>query len=90
VGLPAGVTYFNIAQESRDFSTEPTLTELEGPSSIYSISSALGIGSSITVLTLGNTIGEYYGYQAGIDASIDAFGGSTWLEWYRREKCCNW
>jgi RHS repeat-associated protein len=89
VGLPASVTYFNIEQNSRDLSKEPTLSDLEGLSSIYSVSSALGIGSSITTLNLGATTGESFGsYQAGVDASLDAFGGYSWIEWSKREKCC--
>jgi hypothetical protein len=63
---------------------------LTGLSSIYSISSSFGVGSSITVLNLGSTVGEYGAdkYQAGIDASADAFGGYSWIEWSKREKCC--
>jgi RHS repeat-associated protein len=89
-GLPASVTYFNIQQDSRDYSNDPTLADLAGWSSIYTISSALGVGSSITVLNLGTTRGEYApdSYQFGIDASADAFGGYSWIEWQKREKCC--
>ena len=87
-GLPISVTYFNIAQYGRSLSSSPTLDELVGAASIYSLSSALGIGSSITELTLGNTTGEYNAdsFQGGIDASVDAFIGFSYLE--SREKTC--
>ena len=90
VGLPASVTYFNIEQDSRGFTNGPSLSELTGLSSIYTISSALGVGSSITVLNLGSTTAEYgsEAYQAGIDASADAFLGYSWIEWSKREECC--
>ena len=90
-GIPAGVTYFNIRQDSRGFDGgKPSLDELTGASYIVSVSSALGIGSSITSLKLGKTFGEYPAdsYQAGIDASVDALGGYSWLEW-SEEECCN-
>ena len=89
-GVPIGITYFNIAQDSRDFSKDPTISDLIGYASVYSISSAFGFGSSVTALNLGITVGEYMpeNFQAGFDASADALGGFSWLDWSER-KCCS-
>ena len=88
-GLPIiGVTWFNIQQVSKTWKGRPSLTELEGLSSIYTASAAIGIGNSTTTLSLGKTISSSNSIQAGLDASVDAFGGWAWFEKMKTEKCC--
>ncbi len=86
-GLPVGVAYFNIKQDSKNFSSEPSLDELCGIAAIYLVSYELGVGSSIAVLYLGNTTEEYCGYQGGVDASADALSGCSWIDWRTKSIC---
>ena len=87
-GLAASVTYFNIDQYSTS-SSQSSLSELEGSSAIVTISGALGFGISFTKLKLGKTTGDASGLQAGIDISIDAFIGHSWLEQIKFIDCCS-
>jgi len=86
--LPAGVTMFNVSLDRQPYSSHPTLKDLSGGASISTFGFAAGpLGWSYTNLVLGMGEAEMTGWQAGIDASVDFFSGSSWLESPKTE-CC--
>ena len=90
--VPLGITAFPLLQED-DLYGRGDILNMGGKACIISISGALGIGSYIGALFLGETwsVGDYgaadAGYQAGFDATADMFMGIS-IPYDIKEECC--
>ncbi|PIE69797.1 MAG: hypothetical protein CSA21_00310 [Deltaproteobacteria bacterium] len=81
-GLPGGLTYFSTTFDDRGNggSAYPNGSALLGPSHLYSGGGAVSsFGGSWADIKLGSIYSSGFGEQTGVDASLDAFWGYTFM-----------